>query len=229
MSETILAIGAHVGDMELTAGGYLASCAVRGGRIVTLALTAGEKGAPKGREFGEYRGQKCDEAQAFAHLLGGSAQVLDYPDGLLPDTDEVRLKVCDVIRAVRPDRILTHHSQSMHKDHAACHRIVQDAWFYAATPGFIRKDAAHFAGLLFTENWEDATGFRPYIYQEVSKEGFELWQKAVQTHWFVTGSVSFPYYEYYCHLKRLRGIEARKPYAEAYMVLPEEHKVIRSL
>ena len=42
--KTILAIGAHVGDMELTAGALLASCAVAGGRAVTLALTAGEKG-----------------------------------------------------------------------------------------------------------------------------------------------------------------------------------------
>lgn len=47
--KTILAIGAHVGDMELTAGALLASCAVSGGRAVTLALTAGEKGAPPGR------------------------------------------------------------------------------------------------------------------------------------------------------------------------------------
>ena len=29
--KTILAIGAHVGDMELTAGALLASCAVSGG------------------------------------------------------------------------------------------------------------------------------------------------------------------------------------------------------
>ena len=31
MNKTILAIGAHIGDMELTAGALLASCAVSGG------------------------------------------------------------------------------------------------------------------------------------------------------------------------------------------------------
>lgn len=229
MTQTILAIGAHVGDMELTVGGVLATCAVQGGRIATLALTAGEKGAPKGRDTAEYRTQKCGEAEAFATMLGGTAQVLDYPDGLLVDDDEARMQVCDAIRAVKPDIILTHHSLSMHKDHAACHRIVKDAWFYAATPGFVRSAPAHFAKLCFAENWEDANGFKPYLYKEVSKEGFELWQKAVQTHWFVTGSASFPYYEYYSHLKRLRGIEARKAYAEAFMVLPEEQRVIQAL
>jgi LmbE family N-acetylglucosaminyl deacetylase len=229
MIETILAIGAHVGDMELTVGGTLATCAVKGGKIATLALTAGEKGLPKGVDMDKYRNQKCGEAEAFAKMLGGTSQVLDYPDGLLLDNDEVRMQVCDVIRAVKPDLILTHHSLSMHKDHAACYRIVKDAWFYAATPGFVRKYPAHFAKLNFAENWEDANGFNPYIYKEVSKEGFELWQKAVRTHWFVTSANSFPYYEYYCHLKCLRGIEAHKFYAETYMVLPEEQKVIQAL
>ena len=42
MSKTILAIGAHIGDMELTAGALLASCAVSGGHAVTLALTEDE-------------------------------------------------------------------------------------------------------------------------------------------------------------------------------------------
>ena len=71
MLQTILAIGAHVGDMELTAGGVLASCAVQGGKIVTLALTAGEKGAPAGADVAAYRAQKCSEASAFAKMLGG--------------------------------------------------------------------------------------------------------------------------------------------------------------
>lgn len=226
--KTILAIGAHVGDMELTAGGVLSTCAAQGGKIATLAMTAGEKGAPKGRDIADYRAQKCAEAEAFAGMLGGSAQVLDYPDGLLADDEEARMKVCDVIRAVKPDLILTHHGLSMHKDHAACHRIVRDAWFFAATPGFVRKDPAHFAELHFAENWEDSDGYRPYLYLEVSREGFELWQKAVQTQWFVTGS-SFPYFEYYSHLKRLRGIEVHKQYAETFMVLPEEHRTVRML
>ena len=43
MSKTILAVGAHIGDMELTCGALLAANAVHGGRSVTLALTAGEK------------------------------------------------------------------------------------------------------------------------------------------------------------------------------------------
>ena len=167
--KTVLAIGAHIGDMELTAGGLLAEASIRGGRAVTLALTAGEKGAPAGSDVAAYRAQKITEAEAFMKVLGGEAIVLDHPDGQLPDDDEVRFEVCDIIRAVKPDIIVTHHQYSMHKDHMACHRIVTDAWFYAAIEGFRRDLPRHFARhLYFAENWEDAQDFKPYIYADTT-------------------------------------------------------------
>ena len=224
--KTILAVGAHIGDMELTAGGLLASIAVQGGRAVTLALTAGEKGAPSGTDVSAYRQQKIAEAEAFAEELGGEAIVLDHPDGLLPDNDEVRFEVCDIIRAVRPDILVTHHAKSMHKDHAACHRIVVDAWFYAAIAGFKRELPGHFAPhLYFAENWEDAQEFRPYLYLDVS-DGYALWEKAIDHHRFAVESKSFAYKEYYSHLKRLRGIEGRTGFCECFMIPPEQYHVV---
>ena len=135
-----------MGDMELTAGGILATCAAGGGHIATLALTAGEKGVPAGQTVEQYREQKLREAEAFAGMLGGTSYVLDYPDGFLPDNEEVRLAVCDLIRKEKPDLIVTHHEKSMHKDHAACHRIVKDAWFYAALPA-VRRELGGRGGL----------------------------------------------------------------------------------
>jgi LmbE family N-acetylglucosaminyl deacetylase len=224
---TILAVGGHIGDMELTAGMALAKHALEGSHIVTLALTAGEKGAPKGRELADYRKQKVAEAQAFATLLKGESIVFDYPDGELPDNEEVRMSVCDVIRKVRPNILITHYKSSMHKDHNTTHNIVTDARYYAALPGFVRTEAPHFAQhFYFTENWEDAVGYKPYLYIDTT-EGYELWKKAVATHRFVTGSTSFPYLEYYDHLSRVRGIEARKGRAETFMVPPEAYRVIR--
>ena len=225
--KTVLGIGAHIGDMELTAGALLATCAARGGRAVTLALTAGEKGAPAGADVAAYRQSKIEEARLFAADLGGEAIVLDHPDGLLPDDDAVRFEVCDVIRRVKPDIIVTHHAKSMHKDHMACHRIVLDAWFYAAIAGFERELPRHFARTLYyAENWEDAEDFSPYVYVDVS-EGFPLWQKAIDHHWFAVHSTSFAYKEYYEHLKRLRGIEGHKGYCECFMIPPEQHKLVK--
>jgi LmbE family N-acetylglucosaminyl deacetylase len=224
---TILAIGGHVGDMELTCGMALAKHALQGAHIVTLALTAGEKGAPSGRDITDYRIQKVNEAKEFAGLLGGQAIVFDYPDGLLPDNDEVRFQVCDVIRQVKPDILITHYKSAMHKDHMNTHKIVNDARFYASLPGIERENPTHFARqFYYAENWEDAVDFKPYVYVDTT-EGYELWKKAVSTHWFVTGSKSFPYLEYYDHLSRVRGIEARKQRAECFMIPEETYRVIQ--
>lgn len=221
--QTILAIGGHVGDMELTAGGVLASHSLKGDRIVTLALTAGERGVPAGQDMIEYRAQKVREAHTFAEMLGGEAIVFDdIPDGELPDDQAMRWRVCDVIRKVRPSILITHFKNSMHKDHMTTHRIVNDARYFAALPTFERELPAAFAGkLYYAENWEDAVDYRPYVYVDFDQEAYDLWIKALSTHWFVTGSKSFAYLEYYKHLARVRGIEARKTYAETFMV-PEE-------
>lgn len=226
---TVLAIGAHIGDAELTAGALLATAAIHGGKAVTLALTAGEKGAPPGADIDAYRRNKIAEAEAFARELGGEAYVLNYADGLLPDNDEVRFRVCDIIRKVKPNIIVTHHAKSMHKDHEACHRIVVDAWFYAAIEGFQRENPKHFARhLYFAENWEDAPEFTPYVYLDVT-DGYPLWEKAIDHHWFAVHSTSFPYKEYYSHLKRLRGIQGRKGYCECFMIPPEQVKLVQTL
>lgn len=42
-SPVILAIGSHVGDMELTAGGLLSTCAMQNWTPVIISLTTSEK------------------------------------------------------------------------------------------------------------------------------------------------------------------------------------------
>ena len=231
MSEklTVLAIGAHVGDVELASGGVLASHSLQGDRIVTLALTAGERGVPAGQDMKAYRQQKVKEAEVFADMLGGEAIVFDYCDGELPDTEQVRLQVCDVIRRVKPNIIITHWKNSMHKDHALTHHIVNDARFFAGLASFERELPAHFAArLYYSENWEDAVDYVPYVYVDFDQAAYDLWIDALSKHWFVTNSKSYRYMDYYKALAVVRGCEARKTYAEAFMVPAETMKVRQS-
>lgn len=231
MSEklTVLAIGAHVGDVELASGGVLASHSLKGDHIVTLALTAGERGVPAGQDMKEYRQQKVKEAHVFAEMLGGEAVVFDYCDGELPDNQQIRMEVCDVIRRVKPNIIITHWKNSMHKDHALTHNIVNDARFFASLSTFERELPAHFAArLYYSENWEDAVDYVPYVYVDFDQAAFDLWIDALSKHWFVTNSKSFKYMDYYKALAVVRGCEARKQYAEAFMVPAETMKVRQS-
>ncbi len=227
--KVIMAIGGHIGDAELTSGGVLASMALQGHKIITVALTGGERGNPPHMTVAEYREQKIREANEFASMLGGEAIVFDYADGELPDNDEVRFALCDLIRKYKPNVLLTHWKYSMHKDHMLTHRIVKDAQFFAGLPGIERELPHHFAGgPYYAENWEDATEFVPYVYVEVTEEGFELWKKAIQTHWFTVNSKDFKFMDYYSHLMAVRGHLARKKYAQAFTVDEESKKIIRT-
>lgn len=229
MPKTIMAIGAHIGDMELTAGGVLASMSLEGHHIITVALTSGEKGHPKHQSLEEYRIQKQQEAKAFTDLLHGISIVLPFDDGTLQVNDEMKFMVADLIRKHKPDVLITHWKHSMHKDHEATHHIVNDAQFYAALPGFIRQDAPHFAsGPYYAENWEDPTDFHPYVFVEVSEKGYRLWQEAISKHWFALNSSSFKYKEYYEALMIVRGKEAHLTYAQAFDISPISKKVIKS-
>lgn len=79
---TILAIGAHAGDMELTTGSVLLAASERGDRVVLLHLTLGEGGNPR-RSPAAYGAQKRrealakGEAVAFAVEPGSQRRVLD--------------------------------------------------------------------------------------------------------------------------------------------------------
>lgn len=219
MKKIIMAIGGHIGDMELTAGGVLATAALEGAKIITVALTAGERGNPSNMTVGDYRRQKEGEAKAFAEMLGGEAIVFPYCDGELPVNDDVAFMLCDIIRQYKPNILITHWKNSMHKDHIATHEIVKKAQFYAGLKSIERALPGHYAdGPYYAENWEDAEGFTPYIYSEVSEEGFALWEKAIQTQWFALNSTSFKYKDYYANLMRTRGIFIRKQYAQGFEI-----------
>ena len=225
MAKTILAIGGHIGDMELTAGGIMATNALSGGKNITLALTAGERGNPPHLTVSEYRKQKISEAEAFMKMMNGEALVLEYQDGELPNNDEVRQKVAEIIVKHKPDIIVTHWHSKMHKDHNATHYIVQDAQFLAGVVGN-SEGKKHYAPVYFCENWEDDNDFDPYIYVDITK-GFELWCEALHTQWFVMNSKDFKYYDYYTSLARCRGALSKKQYAQCFNILDYKKMIVK--
>jgi LmbE family N-acetylglucosaminyl deacetylase len=228
MGKHIMAIGAHIGDAELTCGKTLATHSVRGDRITTVAVTAGERGAPPGQDRAEFKRHNIECAATFACELGGQFVCLDYPDGEVPDGEALRLRICDLIRAEKPDAILTHWHGSMHKDHINTSKAVSDGIFYAALAGFERADAPHWArGPYYAENWEDAPGFEPYIFIDVT-EGYSLWHEKIQGLWLTNNSPWFKYLVYYDSLSRSRGALVKKERAECFDVGPYSKRVVQA-
>ena len=215
----LVAFGAHIGDMELTFGGVAVKYSSEGNRVVFVHLTAGERGHPS-LPPKEYREQKVAEGEESARLMGSEFRVLLYSDGELEADEGAKLAVCDVIREVKPQIVVTHWGGSYHKDHSATTAIVKDAIFYASLPGFGSDLPRHSVGsLYFAENWEDPLEFRAQSYVDFS-EYYERWVEAILAQEFIRGRglpSDYPYADYYRALARIRGIESGVKYAEAFM------------
>jgi LmbE family N-acetylglucosaminyl deacetylase len=220
-TRTILAIGAHAGDAELTMGPLLTAERARGTRVVILDLTLGERGHPT-LTAEQYAAQKRREATEVARAIGAELEIGPYHDAEIPNDEAARRFVASVIRRVRPTLVLTHWKQSLHQDHSRTSAIVQDALLLAALPGVQGVEGTPHRGvsLWYAENWEDAPGFTPYIYVAVDTASWSRWKGAVSNFEFARGATGFPYIEYYDSLGRVRGIEARKARAIAFDIEP---------
>lgn len=216
--KTIVAVGAHTGDAQLTCGMLLAKHAMAGDNIVIIDLTAGERGTPPGMEMAEFRAQNVAGADAFAKALGGKSIVLDTPDGELFASKEAAIELADILRQHQASAVLYHWQNSMHRDHVAAHTITKDAIFYASLKTFERPlPPAPIRRTLYAENWEDAEGFVPYIYADVT-EAFPLWREAIVKLWLAENSRDFKYLRYYDALSITRGALIRKERATAFAI-----------
>lgn len=214
----LLVIGAHAFDAEVTAGAVIAKYTKRGDKVTIVHLTRGEKGHPK-LSPEQYARQKRQEAEGVAKALGAEVRFLPHEDGELPLNEEVKFEICDLIRELKPDIVITHWKESFHKDHVNTYYNVMDALFYAAVPGIKRSFPAHrVKQLFFAENWEDAQDFKPEIYIDIS-DVFELWVDALNQYAVFREEVTdFSYKKYYKALAILRGAESGFKHAEAFMI-----------
>jgi LmbE family N-acetylglucosaminyl deacetylase len=212
----VLAIGAHAGDAEITTGALLARHRRLGDRTAILHLTLGEGGNPR-MSPAAYGEQKRREALTAAKVLGAEVHFGPWKDGELRDTEDAERRVADVIRQVKPTHVITHWKTSLHPDHEAAFRIVNAAVLLASLEGFESSHPRHrgLRGVYYADNWEDAEGFTPYLYVDVSDD-LAAWKAAVTSYEFIRGGISsFAYLEYYEALARVRGAVGGKRFAVA--------------
>lgn len=217
MANTIMAIGAHTGDAQLTCGMLLAKHAMAGDKIITVDLTAGERGTPLGMTPEEFRPQNVAAAGEFAKMLGGESIVFDIPDGELYASKELELKLARIMREKQVTKVLYHWKNSMHKDHMQASIISDHACFFASLPTFDLDGLAPapIRSMLYAENWEDSEGFKPYFFYDVT-EAFPLWKEAIKKLWLTEHSRDFKYLRYYEALAITRGALIKTDYATAF-------------
>jgi LmbE family N-acetylglucosaminyl deacetylase len=217
----VMAIAGHAGDAFFAMGAPVAVATHSGGQGSLLSLSLGEKGSPviPPAQYGE---MQRAAAQKAAALIGAEALFLHYGDGEVPANDEAAFAVCDLIRQYKPETIVTHWKGSWHKDHRACYDIVQNAIFYAGLSAFVREHPAHnVSRLFFADNWEDATGFVPDTYLDITPV-CERWLAACSAFPMWRGETGFRYNDYYASRAIACGCLSRFDRAVCLMSPPDQ-------
>lgn len=198
-AERIAAIGAHCDDIAIGAGGTLLTlCSARPGvRVDALVLSGG--GTPR----------EDEERAALTDFCPGAdlrLTVLKVPDGRAPaHWEEYKAAVEDLRAATDPDVLLAPNRYDAHQDHRTLGELVPTAF----------RD--HLALGYEIVKWDGDLG-RPSAYQALTREVAEAKVELMQRHY--PSQRHLPWYdrEAFLGLARIRGIECRALYAEAFYV-----------
>jgi LmbE family N-acetylglucosaminyl deacetylase len=128
----VMVIAAHPDDPEFGCAGTIAKWAIAGREITYLLLTSGDKGSHDGSvRPGQIAARREEEQRAAAAVLGVNEVVyLNYPDGILENTLELRRRLSQIIRERKPEIVVTidpWRRYQLHPDHRAAGQAALDA------------------------------------------------------------------------------------------------------
>ncbi|MCA5892893.1 PIG-L family deacetylase [Isoptericola sp. NEAU-Y5] len=191
---SVLALGAHPDDVEIGCGGTLLELGVRPDVQVTVVVASGSP-------------VREAEARVAADLFAPGADVrfLGLDDGSLPARwAELKDGLCRVRDAVAPDVVLCPRRTDLHQDHALVAEMTTQVWRDALV---LEYEIPKWDGDL-----DRVTHYVP-VSEENARRKVELLDKAYPSQherdWWD--------HETFLGLMRLRGIESRSRYAEAFV------------
>ncbi|MFB9909155.1 PIG-L deacetylase family protein [Allokutzneria oryzae] len=196
---SVVALGAHCDDIAIGAGGtLLAACAASPGLKVTALVLSG--GGTKREE---------EERAALAAFCPGAeldVEVLDLPDGRIPaHWDRAKEALESLSRKVSPDVVIGPAKHDAHQDHRALARLVPSAFRDQLVLGYeiVKWDSDMAQPVAFVP-LAAGTALRKVELLDACYPS----QRARD--WFDA--------ETFLGLARMRGVQCRSRYAEAFFV-----------
>ena len=195
---SVLAVGAHPDDIEIGAGGTLLSLAQSGPglRVFYLVLT----GSPE---------RQLEARTAAGEFLAGAEVTLrlfDLPEGRLPALwGQVKDTIEEVTQSFRPDVVLAPQPADAHQDHRTIAEIVPTVF----------RDQLYLGYEI--PKWDgDLGSAAPSLYVPLSPQVARLKADLLNKCYVSQHSRDWWDDEVFLGLARLRGMECRAPYAEAF-------------
>jgi LmbE family N-acetylglucosaminyl deacetylase len=142
----ILAIHAHPDDVEVLGAGTLALLAGGGNHITIVTMTAGDCGSVE-MNLAETGRVRQKEAATAAAIIGADYHCAGFGDLCLFSDDASRRQTTELIRAAKPDVVITASPVDYHPDHEATSMLVRDALFASSVPNYQTGPAAALAAI----------------------------------------------------------------------------------
>jgi LmbE family N-acetylglucosaminyl deacetylase len=200
----ILAIHAHPDDVEFQCAGTLALLKRRGCPITIATMTPGDCGSAE-HPAEEIARIRREEARKAAQILGADAVCLEFRDLSIVVDNAARGKVCELLRRVRPQIVITAPPIDYMTDHELTSVLVREACFNASVPNYS------------TRQWDPATplDWIPHLYYVDSIEGIDYFGHPVAPDFIIDISGTFAIKEQMlaCHesqrnwLRRQHGMD----------------------
>jgi LmbE family N-acetylglucosaminyl deacetylase len=169
----ILAIGAHIDDVEIGCGGTLAEAGQRGWETYLLVLSHSDYADLDGRVL-RTDDEAMQEGKKAVDRLGGVVlEILDFPTKEIPYNHVAVEAIETVLRRIQPDVILTHWPHDTHQDHRATSLASISA-------------ARYFNSILFyepmTPSGRSYSPFRPQTYVALGPDAVKAKREALCAH-----------------------------------------------
>lgn len=169
MSETVLVVAAHTDDEALGCGGTIARHVAEGDTVYAVFLADGVTSRLEASS--EELEQRNEASETARHILGiKKSYMLGFPDNRLdtvPLLDIVQ-KLEEVIEAVEPSIVYTHHHGDLNIDHRITHQTTMTAC--RPIPGSSVREIYAFEVVSATEwNTPGASPFTPSMFVDISE------------------------------------------------------------
>jgi LmbE family N-acetylglucosaminyl deacetylase len=202
----ILAVGAHLDDIEIGCGGTLALAAAAGHRTKMLVLTRSDYSSYDGVTL-RTQLEAEEEGKVAASILGVSElEVLDHPTLDLPYDSGVVADIEARLVEFQPNIIFCHWPFDTHQDHARAGKATISA-------------ARYFKTLLMYEpmmpGGRSYVAFRPQVYVDVS-DYIDVKLDALRAHTTQYEKYGDPWIEAIQARCKVRGFEVLAAYAETF-------------
>jgi LmbE family N-acetylglucosaminyl deacetylase len=178
----VVCVGAHPDDPESGCAGTLARYAAAGHTVTIVYLTRGERGID-GKGLEESARIRTVESEAACRVIGATPVFFGQVDGATEVTRAHIDAMTTLLRARKPDVLLTHWPVDTHPDHQVASMLATRAWMALRTPRlyYFEVNAGSQTEGFHPNAYVDITSVveqkKKALFAHVSQDGVGIWRE----------------------------------------------------